>query len=242
MAPYDATSTLSESKLAADAASLPGIRLVDPQVVSDAFEQLQQVRGYYSVPSVLDVDRYQIDGRERDMVLAARELDLNGLPDGQRNWANEHTVYTHGYGVIAAYGNQQDAQDKPVTNNKGQPVWAEEDLPPVGELTDHEQRAATSRRSTSARSSPDYSIVGRSRRREAVELDVPQGASDVSSTNNNVYQGKAGVPIGGRVQQAALRDEVRRRQHLAVLPGQRELADPLRPQPAANAWRRSRRG
>src|SRR4029078_4232476 len=109
---YEATSTLSEAKLAADAASLPGIRLVDPQVVSDTFEQLQQVRGYYSVPSVLDVDRYQIDGRERDVVLAAREMNLNGLPDAQKNWATEHTVYTHGYGMLAAYGNQQDAQDK----------------------------------------------------------------------------------------------------------------------------------
>ncbi len=56
------------------------------------------------------------------MVLGVRELDQSGLPDGQRNWANEHTVYTHGYGMIAAYGNQRDADDKPVTSNDGQPV------------------------------------------------------------------------------------------------------------------------
>ena len=192
---YEATSTLSESKLAADAASLPGIRLVDPQVVSDTFEQLQQVRGYYSVPSVLDVDRYQIDGRERDVVLAAREMNLNGLPDAQKNWANEHTVYTHGYGMIAAYGNQQDAQDKPVTNNKGQPVWAEEKLPPVGELSNQSKGGYRPQIYYGERS-PDYSVVGRPDGAKPIELDVPQGASDVSSTNNNVYQGKTGVPMG----------------------------------------------
>ena len=107
---YDANLTLSQSQLRSDTESLPGIRLLDPALVSEAFEQLQQVRGYYSVAPVLDVDRYQVDGRTRDMVVAVRELDQNGLPDGQRNWANEHTVYTHGYGVVAAYGNQRDTQ------------------------------------------------------------------------------------------------------------------------------------
>ena len=68
----------------------------------------------------------------RDMVIAARELDQAGLPEGQRNWANEHTVYTHGYGIIAAYGNQRDRDDQPRHRHEGQPVWAEQDLPPTG--------------------------------------------------------------------------------------------------------------
>ena len=67
---------------------------------------------------MLDVDRYKVDGRTRDVVLAVRELDQTGLPDSQRNWANEHTVYTHGYGVVAAYGNQRDADDQPVTDQR----------------------------------------------------------------------------------------------------------------------------
>ncbi len=107
---YNAQTKLSPTQLNTDAASLPGIRLVDPKVVSETFEQLQQVRGYYRVPGVLDVDRYKIDGRERDMVVAAREVNIDGLPDAQKKWANEKTVYTHGYGLIAAYGNQRDAQ------------------------------------------------------------------------------------------------------------------------------------
>ncbi|RYE75252.1 MAG: UPF0182 family protein, partial [Myxococcales bacterium] len=87
---YAAKTTLNQAQLRADAASLPGIRLVDPQQVADTFEQLQQVRGYYSVPGVLDVDRYEINGRERDVVVAAREINVEGIPDGG-NWANTHT-------------------------------------------------------------------------------------------------------------------------------------------------------
>src|ERR1700712_2775551 len=131
---YAANTTLSQLQLQADSASLPGIRLVDPQLVSDTFEQLQQVRGYYSVPAVLDVDRYPIDGRERDVVTAAREMHLAGLPDAQKKWANEKTVYTHGYGLIAAFGNQSNAANQPVDND-GEPVFAEEDLPPIREIS-----------------------------------------------------------------------------------------------------------
>ena len=147
------------------------------------------MRGYYSVPQVLDVDRYQVDGRDRDMVLAARELDQNGLPDGQRNWANEHTVYTHGYGVIAAYGNQQDANDKPVTNNDGQPVWAEQDLPPVGRADRHVPErlpAADLLRREAARTT--RSSARRPAARD-VELDVPQSGSGASA-QTNTYDGQ----------------------------------------------------
>ena len=59
----------------------PGIRLIDPNVVGPAYEQLQQVRGYYSFPKILDVDRYTIDGRETDAVVAVREMDLSGVED-----------------------------------------------------------------------------------------------------------------------------------------------------------------
>jgi uncharacterized membrane protein (UPF0182 family) len=132
---YPANATLSPEQLKADAQSIPGIRLLDPALVSDTFEQLQQVRGYYSVPDVLDVDRYPVNGELRDMVVAVRELDQSGLPDDQRNWANDHTVYTHGYGVVAAYGNQRDSQGT-LQPNDGEPEWAEQDLPPEGDLTD----------------------------------------------------------------------------------------------------------
>jgi uncharacterized membrane protein (UPF0182 family) len=158
-------------------------------VESETFQQLQQVRGYYSVPGVLDVDRYLIDGKERDLVVAAREIALEGLPDVSKNWANEHTVYTHGYGMIAAYGNQRNAQDVPELND-GKPVWAERDIPPVGKLGKYRPQIYF------GENSPDYSIVGKPPGGPNVELDVPQGNGGPGESKTTTYAGRTGVPIG----------------------------------------------
>ncbi|MCB0892006.1 MAG: UPF0182 family protein, partial [Propionibacteriaceae bacterium] len=95
---YEAVTQVKAGQLKSDAEALPGIRLMDPAVIGPTYEQLQQVRGYYTFPDVLDVDRYTIDGKETDVVVAAREMNLAGLPD--QNWNNIHTVYTHGYGLV----------------------------------------------------------------------------------------------------------------------------------------------
>ncbi|NUR08269.1 MAG: UPF0182 family protein [Nocardioidaceae bacterium] len=193
--PYDANLIQSAAQLQADSASLPSVRLLDPSLVSDAFEQLQQVRGYYSVPHVLDVDRYQINGRTRDVVLAVRELNEAGLPDTQRNWANEHTVYTHGFGVVAAYGNMSDQNDQPVPNlNNGAPVWTEKDLPPKGELSKIQPDGSYQARVYFGETSPDYSIVGKAPGGKNVELDLP--AAGAAGAETNTYTGSGGVPVG----------------------------------------------
>jgi uncharacterized membrane protein (UPF0182 family) len=186
---YDAKTSLSADQLKQDAASLPGVRLLDPTVVTETFEQLQQVRGYYTVPGVLDVDRYNIDGREQDMVVAARELDLDGLPDEQQNWNNLHTVYTHGYGMIAAYGNRR-APD-------GAPVFAEEKLPPTGELTDLSPGGYRGQ-IYYGENSPAYSIVGKKQGGKDIELDIPQGTDEDAGgrASRNTYDGAGGVEIG----------------------------------------------
>ena len=87
---------------------------------------------------------------ERDVVVAAREMNLDGLPDAQKNWANEHTVYTHGYGMIAAYGNQQDAEDKPVRTTTASRSGPRRTCRRSASSPTPERRAATGRRSTSA--------------------------------------------------------------------------------------------
>ena len=193
---YDANTTLSPTQLDADAASKPGIRLLDPQLVSSTFDQLQQVRGYYSVPGVLDVDRYDIAGKERDMVVAARELHLPGLPDTQKKWANEKTVYTHGYGLIAAYGNQQNAQGVLPADNDGEPIFAEEDLPPTGQISDLQPDKTYRGQIYFGENSPNYSIVGRAKGGKSVELDVPQGSGTPGQSKTNTYAGKDGVGVG----------------------------------------------
>ena len=109
---------------------------------------------------ILDVDRYKIGDKVNDTVIAVREVQVDRLPAGQRNWNNDHTVYTHGYGVVAANGNQRAAD--------GTPVWSEKDLPPTGELGDYEPRIYFGEQS------PDYSIVGGPKGGQAVELDTPE--------------------------------------------------------------------
>ena len=137
----------------ADTASVP---LVDPQLVHQAFEQIQQVRSYYSVSDVLDVDRYNIDGTDRALVLGVRELDQRGLPDDARNWSNLHTVYTHGNGIIAAFANQRPADD----GTEGTEIqWAEGQQENQNALS--EATGGYESRVYYGEQSPDYSIVGK---------------------------------------------------------------------------------
>ena len=195
--PYAGTPVLPKDELAQVAVNSPGIRLVDPQLVQDTFEQKQQVRGYYSVAPVLDVDRYMIAGQERDLVLGVRELDQAGLADSAKNWNNLHTVYTHGYGVIAAYGNQRPAGDGPQVRGD-EPAWAERNIPPIGQLSDLTPEGYEGR-VYFGENSPDYSVVGKADPGDrSIELDLPGGdESETDAESTTTYDGQAGVPVGG---------------------------------------------
>jgi uncharacterized membrane protein (UPF0182 family) len=184
---YQASTTPTQGQLRNDTATIPGIRLVDPSVVSPTFKQLQAVKSYYQFPDSLDVDRYTINGKLNDTVIAVRELDLDGLPNSQRNWVNDHTVYTHGFGVVAAYGNRS-GQD-------GQPVFFEQNIPPVGPLGNFQPRIYF------GESSPTYSIVGGPANGPKKELDYPD--SSATGQQNTTYTAKGGVSIGSFARKAA---------------------------------------
>ena len=179
---YSATTEVSTNQLKEDSDTVPGIRLLDPNVVPPAFQQLQQVRGFYTFPNPLDVDRYEIEGANTDVVVAVREIELAGIPEAQQNWINEHTVYTHGFGFVAAYGNTR--------NSDGSPRWAEEDIPPVGELGEYRPRVYY------GEFSPEYSIVGAPEGRTPVEFDIPEDPDAGGQQRNFTYDGDGGVPIG----------------------------------------------
>ncbi len=78
--------------------TLENIRLWDWRALQDTLRQIQEIRTYYDFPDI-DIDRYQVDGRVRQMMLAVRELNVDRLPESSRNWINEKLIYTHGYGV-----------------------------------------------------------------------------------------------------------------------------------------------
>ncbi|CUR58175.1 conserved membrane hypothetical protein [metagenome] len=169
------------------------VPLIDPKLVRDNFEQNQQQQGYYTVAPVLDVDRYTVDGTDRALVLGVRELDQSGLAESNKNWSNLHTVYTHGYGVIAAYGNQRDAADDVVPAETT--PWAESGLPPTGALSD-QQDDGYQGAIYFGEQSPDYSIVGKAEGGSDVEFDLPE-SSDGDKGTTTTYDGQAGVPLGG---------------------------------------------
>ena len=172
---YPALSPESPAQLAKQAAVVPDVRQLDPGVVAAAFQQLQQVKGYYKFSDVLSVDRYKVPGSSvpQDMLVGVR--DMSGPPAGQENWVNTHLVYTHGFGFVAATAN--------AVAGGGNPSFTESDIPPSGELGVRQPRVYFGEQETS------YAIVGGHQQ----ELDYPnQSASGQANTR---YRGSGGVPV-----------------------------------------------
>jgi uncharacterized membrane protein (UPF0182 family) len=177
---YQATLSTNSGQLATDAATIANIRLMDPNVLSATFRQLQQIKPYYTFPESLDIDRYTVNGVQRDAVVAVRELNIDGNPS--RNWINDHLVYTHGFGFVSAFGNTVDAD--------GKPSFLVGDLPPTTGLGKFQPRVYF------GENVPDYSIIGGPKTDTPVEFDYPDDAS-ANGQKNYTYTGKGGVPMGG---------------------------------------------
>jgi len=177
---YDANVVAEPGALRNDAKTTSSIRIIDPALVSDAFRQLEQYRQYYSFPNRLHVGRYMIDGESQDTVLAVRELNQAGLGESQ-SWYNTSVVYTHGFGVVAAYGNKVDSDGKPLFFQGG--------IPNVGALGEFEPRVYFST------NSPTYSIVGGPEGAEPLEFDFPAGEGDSNETYTT-FSGNGGPLVG----------------------------------------------
>ncbi|MDF3284336.1 UPF0182 family protein [Gordonia sp. N1V] len=155
----------------ADEATLSNIRILDPNVIAPTFNQRQFLKNFYGFPSQLAIDRYKVDGQERDFIVAVRELDPTKYGDQQQNWLNKHTVYTHGNGFVAAPANQVDEASGDATSGSdrgGLPVFYVSDLQTIRDPN----YAATAPIKVSqpriyfgeliSNVSPDYAIVGTS--------------------------------------------------------------------------------
>jgi len=175
---YQASPNLPAAKIAAEAAGLPSLRLLDPDVVSAAYQQLQQVKGYYHFAGVLAMDRYLLgtNPQPQDMVVGVR--DMLGPPSGQGSWINTHLIYTHGYGIVAA--------PAAMAQNNGNPDFTqgEGNIPPSGQLHLLQPRIYFGHEGAG------YVIAGS---RQA-ELDYPNEST--GGQQNNTYHGGGGVPVG----------------------------------------------
>ncbi|MCQ4080268.1 UPF0182 family protein [Streptomyces sp. RB6PN25] len=183
---YPGTSgSTPNSTLRADANTTASIRLLDPNVVSPTFQQLQQMRSYYSFNSPLAVDRYPAGGGQQgtqntqDTVVGLRELNIKGIPDS--NWINDHFKYTHGYGLVAANGT--------AVTDTGAPSFTESNLPPQGQLGSYQPRIYYGEQTT------QWSIVGGPTK----EIDYSTDNGEKSYT----YTGRSGVSLANPVTRAA---------------------------------------
>jgi uncharacterized membrane protein (UPF0182 family) len=172
---YPALGNPSVSALDQNNPTLSDIRVLDPNLLSPTFTNLQRIRQQYGFPDKLDIDRYTLDGDRKDYIVGVRELDAASLTGDQGNWINLHTVYTHGYGFVAAPASENVTTSKNafasynISPMKG-PLAAEVSQPRIyyGELL------------------PDYSIVGAS---------GPPQEYDASDGPKYTYTGSGGVSL-----------------------------------------------
>ncbi len=95
---FPAETTIEAADAGNNQATLQNIRLWDWRALQDTLRQIQEIRTYYDFPDI-DIDRYEINGTMRQVMLASRELNVEKLPESSRNWINEKLIYTHGYGI-----------------------------------------------------------------------------------------------------------------------------------------------
>lgn len=190
----------SAEAVAADEATVSNIRLLDPEVLSDTFTQQQQLKNFYGFPDTLSIDRYEVDGKLRDYVVAVRELDPNALAGNQQDWINRHTVYTHGNGFLGAPANQVDEVARDVGSTRGgYPLYSVADLQAeergdenaMGLKVD-QPRAYYGPVISDVHKSVDYAIVGTSG--TPVEYDA--------DGKNFTYDGKGGVDVSNVLNRA----------------------------------------
>ncbi|HEX2296691.1 MAG TPA: UPF0182 family protein [Actinomycetota bacterium] len=101
---YPALQELTAADIAGSENVLNNVRLWDPGTMGEAYEQLQAIDLYYRFPDV-DIDRYEIAGETRQVLVSARELSIDDLPPQSQGWQNQHLQYTHGYGLVASLAN-----------------------------------------------------------------------------------------------------------------------------------------
>jgi uncharacterized membrane protein (UPF0182 family) len=181
---FPAETTVDAADPANNQATLRNIRLWDWHALQDTLRQIQEIRTYYDFPDI-DIDRYDIDGTSREVMLASRELNVDKLPESSRNWINEKLIYTHGYGITMNPVNGFTAEGLPTLILSNMPVQSTVSSLNVtrpeiyfGELT-------------------NTNVYVKTRQKE---FNYPQGESN----NLNSYEGNGGILLGGFLRRAII--------------------------------------
>ncbi len=178
--------TETSDSVKADTGTIPNIRLLDPSILSRTFTQREGGENFYGFPTKLDVDRYEVDGKLQDYIVAARELDSSRLVDNQTSWINKHLVYTHGNGFVAAPANRinRALAEGESSGEGGYPVFTVSDLDAVKEKREMDIPVKEPR-IYYGELARDYAIVN------------ARGEFDTATDQDYRYSGAGGVQVGG---------------------------------------------
>jgi len=187
---YSSGATAPPDDLSSEPDTVANIRLLDPSIVPSTYTQLQQVRGFYDFGQKLDIDRYTVDGKLKDYVVGAREMDYNSLSAQQSNWQNRHTIYTHGYGFVAAPANQTVCQGQPFFISGF--LGADNNTEQAGCQSTSDQIPVTQPRIYYGENMSSYAVVGKGPGAPDTEYDRPQGGSGDQYVT---YSGGGGIPV-----------------------------------------------
>jgi uncharacterized membrane protein (UPF0182 family) len=181
---FPAETTVDAADPENNQATLQNIRLWDWRALQDTLRQIQEIRTYYDFPDI-DIDRYKIDGTTREVMLAARELNVDKLPESSRNWINDKLIYTHGYGVTMNPVNGFTPEGLPTLILSNMPVQStvrglSVTRPEIyfGEITNTDVYVKTRQK----------------------EFNYPQGASNSLTS----YEGNGGIVLGGFLRRVAI--------------------------------------
>src|SRR5205823_1635594 len=175
--PFPADAGIEAVDAADNQDTLQNIRLWDWRALQDTLRQIQEIRTYYDFPDI-DIDRYKIDGKTRQVMLATREFNVDKLPESSRNWINEKLIYTHGYGITMNPVNGFTSEGLPTLILSNMPIQST--VPSIvvtrpeiyfGELTNTDVYVKTRQQ----------------------EFNYPQGQTNSLTS----YQGSGGIQIGG---------------------------------------------
>ncbi|HEX3408858.1 MAG TPA: UPF0182 family protein, partial [Candidatus Binataceae bacterium] len=174
--PFAGLGKLTQTSLDQDAATIKNIRLWDPRPLIATYQQLQNIRLYYNFLDV-DIDRYWIGNEYTQVMLSARELNVDLLPDNAQTWVNRHLKFTHGYGVVMSPVNTKDQEGLPILSIKNIPPSSDAGLKVTQPGIYYGEE-------------PDvYSVV----KAQTPEFDYPSGNDNVT----DFYKGDGGVQVSG---------------------------------------------
>ena len=181
---FSAQTTVESADARNNQATLENIRLWDWRALQDTLRQIQEIRTYYDFPDI-DIDRYEINGTVRQVMLATRELSVEKLPESSRNWINEKLIYTHGYGITMNPVNGFTPEGLPTLMLGNMPVQSTVpgltlSRPEVyfGELTNNDVYVKTRQK----------------------EFNYPQGQANSLTS----YEGSGGIVLGGMLRRVLI--------------------------------------